>query len=320
MGGVTAVAGDPDAGTSDGFEHVIDVRHLRKRYGNVEAVKDVSFAVRRGEIFGLLGPNGAGKTATVECLQGLRRPDGGSVSVLGFDPRTQGTAVRRRIGSQLQEAALPDHIKVWEALELFSTLMRTGTDWTTLMEQWGLSSQRNVPFHNLSGGQRQRLFVALALVNGPEVVFLDEMTTGLDPAARRTAWELIRAIRDGGATVVLVTHFMDEAERLCDRLAVVEAGRIAAVSSPQELIATHAGGVRVVFTCPECDLTWLESTRGVVRVRAHGARVEVDGEGPVLARVGHDLVEHGLEPADLHLEEPSLEDAYLHLTGHLIKE
>jgi len=320
MGGASSVGSDPDALAPDVFEHVVDVSHLRKRYRDVDAVRDVSFTVRRGEIFGLLGPNGAGKTTTVECLQGLRKPDGGEVNVLGFDPRSQGAAMRRRVGSQLQEAALPDHIKVWEALELFSTLMRTGTDWRILMDQWGLSPQRNVRFHNLSGGQRQRLFVALALVNGPEVVFLDEMTTGLDPAARRTAWELIRAIRDGGATVVLVTHFMDEAERLCDRLAVVEAGRVVAVSSPQELIATHAGGVHVVFTCPECDLSWLERTPGVLSVRVRGSRVEVDGEGPVLVRVAHDLVEHGLEPADLHLEEPRLEDAYLHLTGHIIKE
>lgn len=313
-----AIVGSPVA--QDLHQNVIEVRGLHKTYGGVPAVRDATFSVRRGEIFGLLGPNGAGKTTTVECLQGLRSADGGSISVLGLDPRRQSGKLRRRIGSQLQQSALPDHIKVWEALDLFSALVHTGTDWRILMEQWGLSAFRTRRFHHLSGGQRQRLFVALALVNGPELVFLDEMTTGLDPAARRDAWDLIREIRDRGATVVLVTHFMDEAERLCDRLAIVEAGRVVAVSSPQELIAAHAGRVRVVFTCVECDLSWLDRVRHVRGVQRHGARVEVDGDGPVLAMVAHALVAHGLEPADLHLEEPTLEDAYLHLTGHLIRE
>lgn len=310
----------PDRVDYDLQQNVIDVRGLRKSYGGVRAVEDATFTVGRGEIFGLLGPNGAGKTTTVECLQGLRSADGGAISVLGFDPRRQAGKLKRRIGSQLQQAALPDHIKVWEALDLFSALTATGVDWRVLMDQWGLADVRDTRYHNLSGGQRQRLFVALALVNGPELVFLDEMTTGLDPAARRVAWDLIREIRDRGATVVLVTHFMDEAERLCDRLAVVEAGRVVSVASPQELIAAHVGHVRAVFTCPECDLTWLGDVPHVERVQRHGARVEVEGDGPVLAMVGHGLVEHGFQPADLHLEEPTLEDAYLHLTGHLIRE
>lgn len=301
-------------------DNVIDARGLRKAYGDTVAVADATFSVRGGEIFGLLGPNGAGKTTTIECLQGLRSADGGRLSVLGLDPRTEGGKLKRRIGSQLQQSALPDHIKVWEALDLFSAMMHTGTDWRILMGQWGLAEVRNARFHHLSGGQRQRLFIALALVNGPELVFLDEMTTGLDPAARRDAWELIRQIRDGGATVVLVTHFMDEAERLCDRLAVVEAGRVVAVASPQELIAAHAGHVKVVFTSGEEDLGWLHSVEYVRAVNRHGTRVEVEGDGPVLALVAHALVERGLTPADLHLEEPTLEDAYLHLTGHLIRE
>ena len=294
---------------------VVVVRGLRKAYGDTIAAHDVSFSVNRGEIFGLLGPNGAGKTTTVESLQGLRRADGGEISVLGLDPRRDGTKLRRRIGSQLQSSALPEHIKVWEALDLFSSLMHTGKDWRVLMDEWGLAAKRKAPFHSLSGGQRQRLFVAL--VNGPELVFLDEMTTGLDPAARRVAWDLIREIRDHGATVVLVTHFMDEAERLCDRLAVVEAGRTVAVDTPQGLISAHTGGVRVVFTCAESGLDFLDRIEHVQRVSRHGTRVEVAGDGPVLALTGAALVQHGIVPTDLHVEEATLEDAYLHLTGHV---
>ena len=187
---------------------------LRKAYGATVAVADVSFSVARGEIFGLLGPNGAGKTTTVGCMQGLRRADGGRIRVLGFDPVSQAGDLRRRIGCQLQESALPARIRVREALDLFASLAPRRVDWRVLMEQWGLAEKERAAFFSLSGGQRQRLFVALALVNDPEVVFLDEMTTGLDPAARRVAWDLIRGIREGGATVVLVTHFMDEAEHV----------------------------------------------------------------------------------------------------------
>jgi len=201
---------------------VIQVDNLRKTYGKTTAVDNVSFNVAEGEIFGLLVPNGAGKTTTVECLQGLRRPDSGQVRILGLDPLTDARAIRRQIGSQLQESALPDRIKVWEALDLFSATSSSAVNWQTLLEQWGLAEKRTAAFGTLSGGQRQRLFIALALVNSPKLVFLDEMTTGLDPAARRVTWELIRKIRDRGTTVVLVTHFMDEAEHLCDRLAVVD--------------------------------------------------------------------------------------------------
>jgi ABC-2 type transport system ATP-binding protein len=320
MAGTAAVQGAVATGGISDEDLVVEVRGLRKAYKDIVAVSDVSFSVRRGEIFGLLGPNGAGKTTTVECLQGLRQPDSGEISLLGLDPRTQSGELRRRIGSQLQQSALPDHMKIWEALDLFSALMHTGKDWRVLMDEWGLTELRRLRFHNLSGGQRQRLFVALALVNGPELVFLDEMTTGLDPAARRIAWELIREMRDHGATVVLVTHFMDEAERLCDRLAIVEGGRVVTTSSPRELIATHGGGVHIVFTCPECELGWLDRVPHVRSVARHGTRVEVEGDGPALALVAHQLVEHDLTPADLHLEEPTLEDAYLHLCGHVMTE
>ncbi len=295
--------------------HVIEVEHLRKSYGRLVAVDDVSFDVSEGEIFGILGPNGAGKTTAVECLQGLRHPDSGRIQVLGLDPRAEAQALRRRIGSQLQQSALPDRIKVWEALDLFSSIVPGASDWRVLMEQWGLSDKRGASFSSLSGGQKQRLLVALALVNNPELVFLDEMTTGLDPAARRVAWELIRAIRERGATVVLVTHFMDEAQQLCDRLAIVEGGRVVALDSPQGLIAEHAGRVRVIFTTDAPDVSWLEHVPHVQKVARSGPRVEVEGDGPVLALSAAALVEHGIVPADLRVEQPTLEDVFLALTG-----
>jgi ABC-2 type transport system ATP-binding protein len=293
---------------------VIEVDNLRKRYGSHVAVEDVSFQVRRGEIFGLLGRNGAGKTTTVECLQGLRRADGGRVRVLGLDPQRQTQQLRHRIGCQLQEAALPDRLKVWEALDLFASLASAATDWRVLMNQWGLADKRTASFAGLSGGQRQRLFVALALVNDPEVVFLDELTQGLDPAARRVAWGLIAAIRDRGATVVLVTHYMDEAEQLCDRIAVVDGGRVVATDTPQGLISRFGGPIKITFTPDGHDVRFLEGVSHVQAVRQRGDRVEAEGTGPVLALVAAELVARGLVPADLRVEQPTLEDVFLRLT------
>jgi len=292
---------------------VIEVDHLRKTYGKTVAVEDVSFDVTEGEIFDLLGRNGAVKTTTVECLQGLRQPDSGRSRVLGLDPQTQ--ALRRRIGCRLQESALPDRMRVWEALDLFSSFVpdRT-TDWQVLLDQWGLAQKRKAAFSTLSGGQRQRLLVALALVNDPELVFLDEMTTGLDPAARRETWVLIREIRDRGTTVVLVTHFMDEAEQPCDRVAIVDRGRIIALDSPQGLIAAHAKSIRVTFSTDQTDLEWLEQLPNVEGVIRHGQRVDVAGSGPVLAHVAAALVEHGIVPVDLRVDQPTLEDVFLMLT------
>jgi ABC-2 type transport system ATP-binding protein len=301
--------------TSPNVKTVIEVEHLRKTYGSTVAIDDVSFDVAEGEIFGLLGPNGAGKTTTVECLQGLRRPDAGQIQVLGLDPQSEARALQRRIGSQLQESALPDRIKVWEALDLFASFIPNALDWRVLMEQWGLADKRKASFSSLSGGQRQRLFIALALVNDPEIVFLDEMTAGLDPAARRVAWDLIRAIRDRGTTVVLVTHFMDEAEQLCDRVAIVDRGRIIALDTPQGLITTYASQIRVIFSTDLTDLSWLEHIDNVDRVNRRGPRVEISGSGPVLALVAAALVDHGIAPSDLRVEQPTLEDVFLKLTG-----
>jgi ABC-2 type transport system ATP-binding protein len=299
---------------------VIEVDNLRKRYGAHVAVEDVSFQVRQGEIFGLLGRNGAGKTTTVECLQGLRRADGGRVRVLGLDPHRQTQQLRRRIGCQLQEAALPDRLRVWEALDLFASLAPAATDWRVLMDQWGLAGKRTASFASLSGGQRQRLFVALALVNDPEVVFLDELTQGLDPAARRVAWGLIRAIQERGATVVLVTHYMDEAEQLCDRIAVVDGGRVVATDTPQGLISRFGGPIKITFTPNGHDVRFLEGVAHVQAVRRRGDRVEAEGTGPVLALVAAELVARGLVPADLRVEQPTLEDVFLRLTDDQVRQ
>jgi ABC-2 type transport system ATP-binding protein len=215
---------------------------------------------------------------------------------------------------------LPDRIKVWEALDLFASVTPDAVDWQVLLEQWGLAEKRKSSFGNLSGGQRQRLFIALALVNNPKVVFLDEMTTGLDPAARRIAWGLVRSVRERGTTVVLVTHFMDEAENLCDRVAIVDHGKVIAADSPHALITKHAGDVCVIFTAEQVDLTWLRDVPYVRKVLTKGPRVEVEGSGPVLAQVAAALVTHGIVPSDLRVERPSLEDVFLRITGHSSEE
>jgi ABC-2 type transport system ATP-binding protein len=293
---------------------VLEVTGLAKRYGDFQAVQDVSFEVAHGEIFGLLGPNGAGKTTTVECVQGLRRHDAGTVRVLGLDPHNDAAALRSQVGAQLQESALPARIRVAEALDLFSSLQPGGPDWRDVMRDWGLAGKARASFASLSGGQRQRLLVALAVVNAPRLVFLDEMTTGLDPAARRDTWDLIERIRDHGTTVVLVTHFMDEAERLCDRLAVIREGRVVAGGTPAQLIAEHSGEVTITFSAPG-SIPALDALPGVVSVQHRGTSVVVRGESAIVVRVGRALSEAGIEPTDMAVIRPGLEDVYLRLVG-----
>jgi ABC-2 type transport system ATP-binding protein len=299
---------------------VIEVSNLRKNYKSTVAIDGVSFQVNNGEIFGLLGPNGAGKTTTVECLQGLRHQDSGTIKVLGLDPQADASNLKKQIGSQLQESALPDRLKVWEALDLFSSTSVGTVNGTTLIEQWGLKEKRNAAFGTLSGGQRQRLLIALALVNNPKVVFLDEMTTGLDPAARHVTWDLIKAIRGRGTTVILVTHFMDEAENLCDRLAIMNNGKIAAMDTPQKLINTYGNIIKVIFSTERTDIEWLKAVPHVHNFSRHGQRVEVEGDGAVLAMVASELVKHGIMPLDLRKEQPTLEDVFLKITGRSVVE
>lgn len=293
---------------------VVEVTHLAKSYGSFTAVEDVTFTVEEGEIFGILGPNGAGKTTTVECLQGLRKADGGEARVLGHNPRHEAAQLRRKIGSQLQESALPDRLKVWEALGLFSSLVPGGPSWESVLDQWGLSQKRNAKFGSLSGGQQQRLFIALAVVNAPELVFLDEMTTGLDPMSRRATWDLIKQIRDNGSTVILVTHFMDEAENLCDRIAVIDDKRVVALDTPEGLIQRYAGEAEVTFSAEVDDLSFLLQLDEVHRVDRQGRRAKVTGTGPLLARVAAEIVRNGIVPVDLEVKRATLEDVFLAIT------
>jgi ABC-2 type transport system ATP-binding protein len=303
---------------------VIRVEHLHKTYGKTIAVNDISFEVQRGEIFGIVGPNGAGKTTTVECLVGLRKPDGGTLSVLGLDPQTQEHELRLRTGVQLQQAALPEDIKVWEALDLFASFYPHPVDWRALLETWGLAEKRNARFGGLSGGQKQRLFITLALVNDPEVVFLDEITTGLDPQARRNTWEMIDKLRQNGKTVVLVTHFMDEAQQLCDRVAIIEGGRLVALDSPQKLIQGLKADNRVIFSTTNGtsaeNFQWLLGVPGVSQVERQNGSVVVSGQGQILLPVASALAERGVAPADLRTEQASLEDVFLALTGKKIRD
>ena len=294
---------------------VLSVEHLRKRYGDDIALHDVSFAVERGEIFGILGPNGAGKTTTVECAQGLRQPDGGEISVLGLSYRSDAAAIRARIGCPLQSSALPDRMTVREALELFAAFAPRPTDWRVLLNEWGLAGRERTAFAGLSGGLQQRLFIALALIGRPDLIFLDEMTQGLDPVARRTTWELIRAVREQGTTVVLVTHFLDEAHALCDRLAVIDQGRVVATGTPGDLIAASDRSTTVRFSSDAPDLGWLRDVAHVSAVTRHGHHVAVIGDGPVLPLVAAALVNHGIVPNDLTAQSATLEQVYLDLTS-----
>ncbi|MFQ6093062.1 MAG: ABC transporter ATP-binding protein [bacterium] len=302
---------------------IVRVEHLRKVYGTVVAVEDISFEVYEGEIFGMVGPNGAGKTTTIECIEGLRRPGRGHIQVLGLDPQAEGYALRPRIGVQLQESALQDRIKVWEALDLFGAFYPRSADGPALLQQLGLAERGNAPFAKLSGGQKQRLFIALALINDPELLFLDELTTGLDPQARRAMWDLVRQIRDQGKTIFLTTHFMDEAERLCDRVAIMDRGRIVALDSPEELIRSLGAENRVVFTLEgdyQPRLAGLSSLAGVTRVETIGERVVVYGRGDgLVVEVVNSLTSGGIRFRDLRTEQPNLEDVFLSLTGQQMR-
>ena len=302
---------------------VISVAGLRKTYRQTVAVDDVSFDVQDGEIFGLIGPNGAGKTTTMECVEGIRRPDRGSITILGLDPFRDVYQLQDRIGVQLQQAHLQKRIKVWEAMHLWASLYKKPvSDGERLLEQLGLGDKRNAWFMTLSGGQQQRLFIALALINEPEVVFLDELTTGLDPQARRAIWELVRGIRARGKTVFMTTHLMEEAERLCDRVAIIEHGRIIDVDSPQGLVDRHVPDRTVVLTTEDPRAANLfGACRSVVDVKHDGAQFTIYGRGDgFITEVIQCLAEHQVRVGSFRTEQPTLEDVFLKLTGHSIRD
>jgi ABC-2 type transport system ATP-binding protein len=302
---------------------VIQVSGIRKTYGRTVAVDEVSFEVNDGEIFGLIGPNGAGKTTTMECVEGIRKPDRGSISVLGLDPFRQVYKLQDRIGVQLQQAQLQKRIKVWEAIDLWASLYKKKPeDAERLLHQLGLADKRDAWFMNLSGGQKQRLFIALALINDPEVVFLDELTTGLDPQARRAIWELVRGIRERGKTVFLTTHLMEEAERLCDRVAIIERGRIIDIDTPQRLVDRHCPERTVVLATD--DLAAEERFRAIPRIESvvrSDMQLTIRGRGEdLVTEVIHCLSENRMRVTDFRMIVPNLEDVFLKLTGHSIRD
>ncbi len=299
----------------------IAVSHLKKTYGAVHAVEDVSFVVKEGEIFGMLGPNGAGKTTTVECIAGLRHPDAGRISVLGLDPQVDRAALHAVVGVQLQSSMFPDKLKVGEVLDMYRSFYRNPANPKELASALGLGEKLGSYYKTLSGGQKQRMSVDLALIGRPKIAVLDEMTTGLDPQARLATWELIERTRGRGTTVVLVTHYMEEAERLCDRVALIDRGSIIALDTPYGLAAKVAGGKQVLFVPSKpFDDRLLTALPEVRTVEHHGKHVKVVGSGQLINAVILTLDRNGIEALEIHSEGATLEDAFVKLTGRHIHE
>lgn len=290
---------------------------VSKRFDDFQALDDVSLTVEEGEVVGLLGPNGAGKSTLVSLLAGLSRANGGRIEVLGMNPATSGQALREQIGLQLQTSQLPQYLKVGEAMRLYASFYRESTDPDRLLREWGLIAKKGANFDSLSGGQKHRLFICLALINNPRLVILDELTTGLDPAARRASWDLIEQIRDRGVTILLVTHFMEEAQRLCDRLVLMKAGRIVRTGTPFEITDRKDQALRLSFTPPR-DFS-VESIRNLSTVSSvslgRGNKVLVEGNGFLMASVAAALAEQGMNPHDLSMETLTLDDVFMELAG-----
>jgi ABC-2 type transport system ATP-binding protein len=307
--------------------NVIQVQHLRKTYGKTVAVEDLSFEVKAGEIFWMVGPNGAGKTTTIECLEGMRSFDSGEISVLGLDPVRQERELRYVIGTQLQKSQLPEQLTTGEVLDLFSSFYPHPVPWPALLERLGLTEKKNSWVSKLSGGQLQRVFIALALINHPKLVFLDELTTGLDPQARLSIWSLMREIRTDGCTVFLTTHYMEEAETLCDRVAIVDHGKIVALDTPAALVHSLDAETRVLFTTDRpLDPQSLKALDGATRVERDGDKVIVYGRAPrpgrpaLIGEVVNWLSAQGAAFSDIRMEQPTLEDVFLQLTGRAMRD
>jgi ABC-2 type transport system ATP-binding protein len=299
----------------------VEISHLRKTYRGLIAVDGVSFAVAEGEIFGILGPNGAGKTTTVECTVGLRAPDTGTIRLLGLDPQADKDEIHKIVGVQLQESSFPAKLRVAEIIEEFRSFYRQPADVTELVEALGLAGKRKDYYRSLSGGQRQRLSVVLALIGAPKIAVLDEMTTGLDPQARRDTWQLIEKLRDRGVTIMLVTHFMEEAERLCDRVALIDAGRLVALDTPAGLTARARGGKRVRFLpSAPFDDRLLAGLPEVTEIERDGRHVVVTGTGELVNAVLFALAASGVTAHGVQLDSSTLEDAFVRLTGKHLTE
>ncbi len=304
------------------MQTVVEVQDLRKVYGDVVAVDGISFDVYAGEIFGMVGPNGAGKTTTIECVEGLRKPTAGTLHTLGLNPQGERRALMERIGVQLQESALPNRLKAGEALDLFATFYERPlppADRDALLERLGLAGKRGRPFAKLSGGEKQRLFIGLALVHDPELVFLDELTTGLDPHARRDMWDLVRDVRNRGKAVFLTTHYMEEAERLCDRVAIIDQGHIVELDTPENLIRSLGAEEQILFVADAvapADMDFLRGLPVVTRLEQAGGRWVVYGQGDrFVGNVVTALEDHRIPFRDLRTRQPTLEDVFLALTG-----
>lgn len=306
------------------METIIKVEGLCKTYGATVAVDEISFDVQEGEIFGMVGPNGAGKTTTIECLEGLRKPDHGQITVLGVDPQHDGHFLHTHTGMQLQQSNLPERMKVWEALDLYSSFYPKAANWEELLMQLGLDEKRNAPFSKLSGGQKQRLFIALALLPNPQLIFLDELTTGLDPQARHAIWDLVRDVRAKGKTILLTTHYMEEAERLCDRVAILDHGRIVALDTPAALIRDLGAEERVVFSLDgTLPPAFEKAISNIGRIEIQGERVVIHGQAnkvPLVSEVVSQLTHLGIQFRDLRTEQPTLEDVFMKLTGREMRE
>jgi ABC-2 type transport system ATP-binding protein len=307
------------------MDSIVQVQGLRKTYGKTIAVDGISFDVRQGEIFGMVGPNGAGKTTTIEILEGLRKPDAGNLRVLGVDPHRETRVLRMHTGMQLQQSNLPERMKVWEALDLYASFYPNAADWKELLTQLGLEEKRNTLFAKLSGGQKQRLFIALALLPDPQLLFLDELTTGLDPQARHAIWDLVRDVRSRGKTILLTTHFMEEAERLCDRVAILDHGCIVALDTPANLIHNLETEQKVIFSLDrDLPRELEEALAGAGRLEIQGNQVTVHGKdglnGPLVGKVVNLLTGSGVNFRDLRTEQPTLEDVFLSVTGRKMRE
>jgi ABC-2 type transport system ATP-binding protein len=298
---------------------VIKVRELVKNYGKIRAADGVSFDVQEGEIFGMIGPNGAGKTTIIECIEGLKKPDSGIIEVLGMNPASDRKALYRHIGVQLQEASYPDNVKVEEICRLFSSFYEKPLPYEELLKRFELYEHRKAYISKLSGGQKQRLSIILALILDPQIVFLDELTTGLDPHARRAMWELVKGLKQQGITVFMTTHYMEEAEYLCDRVAVVELGKIIAMDTVANLVKANSGQEIISFTAAGINLQMLNNLQGVQEVRANNDEITILGTGSkLLNNLLNFLQEQGIAYRDLKTKSPNLEDVFLKLTGHSI--
>jgi ABC-2 type transport system ATP-binding protein len=299
------------------------VEGLRKEYPGVLAVEGVTFQVHQGEIFGMVGPNGAGKTTTMECIIGLRRPTAGTIRLLGYDPQRESLALRTRTGVQLQDSALPDRLRVREICDLFASFYPTPLNWHDLLAEMELDAKEKAFYSSLSGGQKQRLLIALALLPDPEVVFFDELTTGLDPQARRAMWDWLRKIRQRGKTVFLTTHFMEEAERLCDRVAILDGGRLIALDTPERLVEGLGAESCLSFEVDPSSLdpSQLDGLPGASRLEREGEQVRVFGQGETwVGEVVNALVTRRIRFRNLRTEQPTLEDVFLALTGRAMRE